>query len=107
MKGKNWREYAPEKERRKSSARQTANTARTARTVRTAKTPNRRRRKRKGGFIKALGKYIALFLAGYLGFMGYFMLTRPYTIALDAGHGGVDCGAEGVIQEVTLTGGRS
>ena len=101
MKGKNWREYAPEKEQKKTSARQTAKTGRTTETA--ARTPNRRRRKRKGGLVQKLGKYIALFLVGYLGFMGYFTLTRPYTIALDAGHGGVDCGAEGVIQEVTLT----
>lgn len=91
MKGKNWREYAPEKKRRKRT------------TGGRRRTPAKRRRKRKGGLVRKCGKGIALFFTGYLVFMGYFMLTRPYTIALDAGHGGTDCGAEGVIQEVTLT----
>ena len=28
---------------------------------------------------------------------------QPYTIAIDAGHGGTDIGAEGVINEIQLT----
>lgn len=31
------------------------------------------------------------------------MRARPYTIAIDAGHGGTDIGAEGVINEIQLT----
>ncbi len=46
---------------------------------------------------------VALFFLGYGGFLLYDMLTKPYTIALDAGHGGHDIGAEGVIREIALT----
>lgn len=96
MKGKNWREYAPEEKRK--NPRQTS-----AKAADRPRTAAKRRRKRKGGLLRKFGKYIALFVAAYLGFLGYFTLTRPYTVALDAGHGGVDCGAEGVIQEIELT----
>ena len=79
MKGKNWREYTPEKKQR------------------------RKKRKRKGGFVKKLKLAAILFILGYVGFMVYFHFCKPYTIALDPGHGGWDVGAEGVIQEVELT----
>ena len=79
MKGKNWREYEPEKKRK------------------------RRRRKRKGGMAKKLLLAVLLFVLGYVGFMVYYTFSKPYTIALDAGHGGVDIGAEGIINEVELT----
>ena len=79
MKGKNWREYEPEKKRK------------------------RRRRKRKGGIAKKLLLGVLLFVLGYVGFMVYYTFSKPYTIALDAGHGGVDIGAEDIINEVELT----
>lgn len=98
MKGKNRREYAPEDKRKRPTVKQTS-----ARAEARPRTAAKRRRKRKGGLLRKFGKYIALFVAAYLGFLGYFTLTRPYTVALDAGHGGADCGAEGVIQEIELT----
>lgn len=78
MKGRNWREYEPEKRKR-------------------------RKRKRKGGLMGKLKKAVILFIIGYVGFMVYYTFSKPYTIALDAGHGGVDIGAEGIINEVELT----
>ena len=98
MKGKNRREYAPEDKRKRPTVKQTS-----ARAEARPRTAAKRRRKRKGGLLRKFGKYIALFVAAYLGFLGYFTLTRPYTVALDAGHGGADCGAEGVRQEIELT----
>ena len=77
MKGKNWREYEPPK--------------------------RRRRRRRKGGLLRKLCFALVLFLVGYVGFLVYYNFGKPYTVALDAGHGGADVGAEGVIQEVALT----
>lgn len=76
MKGKNWREYEPQKHRR---------------------------RRRRGGLLRRLCPVLILFLIGYVGFLVYYNLGKPYTVALDAGHGGADVGAEGVIQEVALT----
>lgn len=98
MKGKNWREYEPKEKRKSSSAKRTS-----AKAAGRPRTTAKRRKKRRGGFLRTFGKYIALFVVAYLVFQGYFLLTRPYTVALDAGHGGVDCGAEGVIQEIELT----
>ncbi|WP_458408007.1 N-acetylmuramoyl-L-alanine amidase family protein [Anaerotignum sp.] len=86
MKGKNWRDYEPEREQRMAEARQ-----------------RRKKRKRKGGLMKKLKLAVILFIIGYVGFMVYFHFSKPYTIALDAGHGGVDIGAEGIINEVELT----
>lgn len=86
MKGKNWRDYEPEKQQRMAEARQ-----------------RRKKRKRKGGLMKKLKLAVILFLIGYVGFMVYYTFSKPYTIALDAGHGGVDIGAEGIINEVELT----
>lgn len=82
MKGKNWREYAPpqKQKRRKSHPK-----------------------KRKGGFLTKLLIFVLLFAIGYGGFLLYYTVTKPYCIALDAGHGGADIGAEGIIQEVELT----
>ena len=86
MKGKNWRDYEPEKKQRMAEARQ-----------------RRKNRKRKGGLVKKLKLAVILFVIGYVGFMVYYTLHKPYTVALDAGHGGVDIGAEGIIYEVELT----
>ena len=86
MKGKNWRDFEPEKQKRMAEARQ-----------------RRKKRKRKGGLVKKLKLAVILFILGYAGFMVYYTLSKPYTIALDAGHGGWDVGAEGIIQEVELT----
>lgn len=35
--------------------------------------------------------------------MAYLSFSKPYTIALDAGHGGMDGGAEGIRNEVEIT----
>ena len=53
--------------------------------------------------MKKLKLVVILFIIGYVGFMVYYTFSKPYTIALDAGHGGVDIGAEGIINEVELT----
>lgn len=75
MKRKNWRECAPQ----------------------------RHRRRRRGGLLRRLTFGVLLFLIGYAGFLAYAAFAKPYTVALDAGHGGADVGAEGIIQEVELT----
>lgn len=80
MKGKNWREYEPPPKPRKS-----------------------RRRRRRGGLLRRMKWVILLFAIGYFGFLGYVAFTKPYAVALDAGHGGVDIGAEGILHEVELT----
>ena len=87
MKGKNWREYEPEKKQRMAEARQR----------------RKHRKRRKGGLLKKLKLAVILFIIGYVGFMVYYTFSKPYTIALDAGHGGWDVGAEGILQEVELT----
>ncbi len=79
MKGKNWREYGPAEKQRK------------------------RHRRRTGGFLRKLILSLLLFVVGYLGFVFYFHNSKPYVIGLDAGHGGIDTGAVGVIEEVALT----
>lgn len=60
---------------------------------------NRSRRKKRGRILKI---FIILLLAAGA-YYGYSKLSKPYTVALDAGHGGEDTGALGVIQEVELT----
>lgn len=85
MKGKNWREYEPQRQ------------------LRTTREERVRRRRRKGGLFQKFKWAILLFAIGYFGFMVYYTMGKPYTIALDAGHGGVDIGAEGIINEVELT----
>ena len=87
MKGRNWRDYEPEREQRMAAARKR----------------RKKRRRRKGGIGKKLLLFVALFAMGYGGFWLYYTFSRPYTIALDAGHGGVDIGAEGILNEVELT----
>lgn len=86
MKGKNWRDHAPEKKQKQTE-------------------PVRRRKKRRrsGGLMKKLKWAVLLFIIGYVGFMVYYTFSKPYAVALDAGHGGWDVGAEGLIQEVELT----
>lgn len=79
MKGKSWREYQPQRKQKK------------------------RHRHRKGGILKKLILAVLLFALGYVGFQIYFRYSKPYVIGLDAGHGGIDVGAVGVIQEVDLT----
>lgn len=89
MKGKNWREYEPPKKQRQP---------------RTTYEQRSHRRKRKGGLLGKLKIAVILFAIGYFGFLAYYtFFHKPYTIALDAGHGGVDIGAEGIINEVELT----
>lgn len=85
MKGKNWREFEPQRQPRTTGEQRA------------------RRRRRKGGLLKKLKWAVLLFAIGYFGFLAYYTFSKPYTIALDAGHGGVDVGAEGLIQEVELT----
>ena len=84
MKGKNWREYEPEKKQRMAEARRR----------------RKNRKRRKGGLLKKLKLAVILFIIGYVGFMVYYTLSKPYTIALDAGHGGWDVGAEGILQDL-------
>lgn len=79
MKGKNWREYEPPKNQKK------------------------RRRHRKGGLLAKIILVFLLFVLGYGGFQIYYYYGKPYVIGLDAGHGGIDIGAEGIINEVELT----
>lgn len=83
MKGKNWRDYEPPEKRRH--------------------TTQTHRRRRKGGLLRKLRLAVILFLIGYVGFLAYYTYSKPYTVALDAGHGGVDNGAEGILNEVELT----
>ena len=87
MKGKNRRDYTPEKKQRMAEARQR----------------RKKRKRKKGTNLRRLLLFVVLFALGYGGFMLYYTLSKPYTVALDAGHGGVDIGAEGIIYEVELT----
>lgn len=82
MKGRNWREYEGYEQPRRR---------------------RKRKQKRRGGMFRRLIQAVLLFAVGYCGFLMYYSASKPYTIALDAGHGGDDVGAEGVIQEVELT----
>ncbi|NCC15850.1 MAG: N-acetylmuramoyl-L-alanine amidase [Clostridia bacterium] len=79
MKGKSWREYEPPRKQKK------------------------RHRRRKRGLQARLILAFVLFLLGYVGFQMYFHYSKPYMVGLDAGHGGIDTGAVGIIQEVELT----
>lgn len=79
MKGKNWREYQPQRKQKK------------------------RYRRRKGGLQSRIILGLFLFLLGYVGFQVYFHYSKPYMVGLDAGHGGIDTGAVGIMQEVELT----
>ena len=64
---------------------------------------HKKRRRRKKGLLHRLVVFVLLFTVGYCGFYVYYRYGKPYTVALDAGHGGDDVGAEGIIQEVELT----
>ena len=86
MKGKNWREYEPPKRGRHEKPEK-----------------HRRKRRRRGGILRRILLTAVLFAIGYCGFLVYYSTARPYAIALDAGHGGEDVGAEGIIQEIELT----
>ncbi|MBQ7084182.1 MAG: N-acetylmuramoyl-L-alanine amidase [Anaerotignum sp.] len=87
MKGKNWRDFEPEKKQRSTEPRQR----------------RKKRKRKKGRMLRRLIWFVILFAIGYAGFMLYYTFSKPYTIALDAGHGGWDVGAEGIINEVELT----
>lgn len=87
MKGKNWREFEPPKKRRRKEAYP----------------PVRRKRRRRRGIFRRLLALVLLFFAAYGAFGLYLHWKYPYTVALDAGHGGEDGGAQGVISEVWLT----
>ena len=65
MKGKNWRDFTPEKQLRMEQACQ-----------------RRKKRKRKGGLVKKLKLAVLLFALGYVGFMVYYTFSKPYTIAV-------------------------
>lgn len=78
MKRKNWREYAPPTKKKKH------------------------RRRRKGSFLAKIILAVLLFVLGYGGFQIYFHYSKPYVVGIDAGHGGIDTGAVGIIQEVEL-----
>lgn len=84
MKGRNWRDYAPAQRQAKRKAK-------------------RRRRRRRGSPWRWLLLCVLLFCVGYGGVMAYYRMAKPYTVALDAGHGGTDVGAVGLIDEVELT----
>lgn len=85
MKGKNWREYEPPAKQKQHRA------------------APKQRRKRRGGFFRRIVLLVLLFAVGYGGFFIYYTQSKPYCIGLDAGHGGVDIGAEGILREVELT----
>jgi N-acetylmuramoyl-L-alanine amidase len=88
MKGKNWRDYGYDEVPYRQHRRH-------------------RRKKRKRGLLRRrLMKWGLLFCLGavlYLGYTFYMQWSKPYTVALDAGHGGEDSGAEGLVQEAVLT----
>ncbi len=87
MKGKNWRECEPPaKSYRGKQERE-----------------KRRRKKKRKNMLWKIAVFVVLFAVGYGGFLLYYSSSKPYTIGLDAGHGGVDIGAKGIIQEVELT----
>ena len=93
MKGRNWRDFEPPEKRRRKPRRYEEPYA-----------PKRRtKRRRKGGIFRRLLGVLMLFVLGYGGFFFYYRYGKPYTVALDAGHGGEDVGSVGVIQEVELT----
>lgn len=91
MKGKNWREYAPPEKQRRPVYRQPE------------RMEPKRKRRRRGGVLRKLLLAVILFGLGYGGFLAYQHFAYPYTVALDAGHGGADGGAQGLISEDWLT----
>lgn len=88
MKGRNWRDFEPPEKRRRQPPQNTK---------------QKKRKRRKKGLFHRLVVFLVLFTVGYCGFYVYYRYGKPYTVALDAGHGGDDIGAEGVIKEVELT----
>ncbi len=93
MKGRNWREFEPPEKRRRQPPQ----------TRPPQQGKHKRRRRRKKGLLHRLVVFVLLFTVGYCGFYVYYRYGKPYTVALDAGHGGDDIGAEGIIKEVDLT----
>lgn len=91
MKGRNWRDFEPPEKRRRQSPPKRKHSK------------HKKRRRRKKGLLHRLVVFVLLFTVGYCGFYVYYRYGKPYTVALDAGHGGDDVGAEGIIQEVELT----
>lgn len=96
MKGKNWREEAP----RRQSQYHTTPTKR--RPPPHKKKKKQKKQKRKKGFLFKLFSYGILFAVGYICFMQYYFHLKPYTVAIDFGHGGIDVGAVGLIEEVEV-----
>ncbi|MFR4564931.1 N-acetylmuramoyl-L-alanine amidase family protein, partial [Anaerotignum sp.] len=100
MKGRNWRDFEPPEKRRRKPRRYEEPPRRYEDVY---QPPKRKKRRRKGGIFRRLLVILILFVLGYGGFFLYYRYGKPYTVALDAGHGGEDVGSVGVIQEVQLT----
>ena len=100
MKGRNWRDFEPPEKRRRKPRRYEEPPRGY---VDVYQPPKRKKRRRKGGIFRRLLVLLILFVLGYGGFFLYYRYGKPYTVALDAGHGGEDVGSVGVIQEVQLT----
>lgn len=100
MKGRNWRDFEPPEKRRRKPRRYEEPPRRYEDVY---QPPKRKKRRRKGGIFRRLLVVLILFVLGYGGFFLYYRYGKPYTVALDAGHGGEDVGSVGVIQEVQLT----
>lgn len=59
-------------------------------------------KKRRTRFRRLLVAFV-IFWIGYGAFHVYDKIKHPYCVAIDAGHGGADVGAVGIINEVELT----
>lgn len=101
MKGRNWRDFEPPEKRRRKPRRYEEPHRRYEELY--DQLPKRKKRRRRGGIFRRLLVLLILFILGYGGFFVYYRYGKPYTVALDAGHGGEDVGSVGVIQEVALT----
>ncbi len=93
MKGKNWREEASTKRPHQATTRRSKSQVKHA--------PKRRKKRKKSLFHRMVTIGI-LFCIGYFSFTQYYFHTKPYTIAIDFGHGGEDVGAVGLIQEIEV-----
>ena len=117
MKGRNWRDYEPDERRRppksyeykkprmEQQRQQTLNTMSSTES-RVVKNSMSKHPKNKSQLHKKLAfKFLwilLLLILGYFGFEYYYFHSKPYTIAIDPGHGGDDPGAQGFINEVDL-----
>lgn len=117
MKGRNWRDYEPEEKRRQprnyeyakpriEQKKKQTTTVLSSTEVRTTKNTKKNHARNKSRSHKKLAfKFLwilLLLVIGYFGFEYYYFNSKPYTIAIDLGHGGSDPGAEGLIGEVEL-----